>query len=280
MADVSGYYVGKWVPENAQSKPRSRPAIAFLIAALILIAMGAAGAFLTPFDTREAERAVVFIEAESAEGKVTGSGAIISRDGNIITNKHVAFPFGKKADKITVTLYSGTPQKIRFESVQVKAQDGTGVSPEENSPDSLQHDWAVLKINSERPLPFLRIGDSAQTRLHDPIRISGFPAGDLTKTSSNGPEPNMPPGEVTRLDKSNQGGVVRFTHSAPLFGGYSGGPLLNMRGELIGINTAGLGVKDAKGDAQTVPGENYAIPAHMLKDTVWLLYADKGAGGS
>lgn len=75
-------------------------------------------------------------------------------------------------------------------------------------------------------------------------------------------------GILNRVDRSAQGGVVRLTHSASLAEGMSGGPLVQ-GSRLIGINTQILA------GGQVPSNENYALPAYLLRESVFRIYKDQ-----
>lgn len=124
--------------------------------------------------------------------------------------------------------------------------------------------WAVLKINADRPLPYIAIGNSKSLKINSKVIAGGFPEGRDIQTSARGPSVKLIEGMITRIDTSAQDGCPRLTHTCQLTPVLSGGPLMNRRGELVGINTFV--------DSYVV-GENYAIPADLLYDEVWIPYA-------
>jgi S1-C subfamily serine protease len=272
------YYRQDWVPVALGPSGGSGNGLLAAILTAAFFALGAVGVWaLAPRGTAQLVPATVYIEAEfqGAGVKSSGSGVIIHSDGNVITNKHVVFMGGKEADKITVHLYSGDHDRhVVFEDAEVKdkdptnvewagAQVGPGGQPQPD-PNKMWHDWAVLKINSDSRLPFLPIGNSRQLKTGDNVRAVGFPGGQGFSPGPNGPTPRVDPGQITRLQPGDQGNVVRLDHNCQIFQGNSGGPLVNQRGELVGINTGGV---------PGGTGEHWAIPSHMLRE-VWQTYAE------
>jgi len=158
----------------------------------------------------------------------SGSGAIIDEQGHIITNHHVA----GRATRVTVRL--SDRQELRASLV------GT---------DALS-DLAVLKIDpSERrdtssPLPVARFGDSSQVKVGDTVFAMGSPSG-VSQSVTKGIVANtemIAPGGAMRLDGESVGELVRWIgHDAVISPGNSGGPLVNVNGEIIGINEVGIG---------------------------------------
>ena len=137
-----------------------------------------------------------------------GSGVVVDSAGYILTNYHVI----QSADKIKVTL----PSNSSFPAKVI----GT----------DRESDLAVLKIDSEEPLPFAQIGDSEKVKVGDWVLAIGSPfalqntvtAGIVSATGRFVPTPIF--GDYIQTD-------------AAINPGNSGGPLVNARGEVIGINS-------------------------------------------
>src|SRR5678816_30049 len=162
--------------------------------------------------------------------KAAGSGVIVdARQGYIVTNNHVI----DRADEITVTLSDGRALPAKL----------IGTDP--------QVDLAVLKVDSNK-LAQIAFADSSRLRVGDYVVAIGNPFGlDQTVTS----------GIVSALGRSGLGieGYEDFIQTdASINPGNSGGALVNLRGELIGINTAILA--PAGGNV----GIGFAIPSNMV----------------
>jgi len=162
-----------------------------------------------------------------------GSGFIISKDGYILTNYHVV----QSADKILVDV-TGEDQKFTAELV--------GQDPE--------LDLAVLKIKADKDLPILKMGNSDQIRVGDWSVAIGNPYGlDHTVTV----------GVISAKQRPLNIGQARFKNllqtDASINPGNSGGPLLNLEGEVIGINTA------INAEAQ---GIGFAIPVNTVQEVL------------
>ncbi|WP_092500213.1 DegQ family serine endoprotease [Meinhardsimonia xiamenensis] len=137
-----------------------------------------------------------------------GSGFVISEDGYIVTNNHVI----EGADEITVEFLGG-------ETLDAKI---VGTDP--------KTDIALLKVEADRPLPFVRFGDSDKARVGDWVLAVGNPLGQGFSVSA---------GIVSARGRALSGTYDDFIQTdAAINRGNSGGPLFNMDGEVIGVNTA------------------------------------------
>jgi serine protease Do len=137
-----------------------------------------------------------------------GSGFIISPDGYIVTNNHVI----DAADEVRVELYSGEELEARV----------IGRDP--------RTDIALLKVESERTLPYVTWGDSDAARVGDWVMAIGNPLGQGFSVSA---------GIVSARNRTLQGSYDDFIQTdAAINRGNSGGPLFNMSGEVVGVNTA------------------------------------------
>ncbi len=159
-----------------------------------------------------------------------GSGFIVSPDGYIITNNHVVGDM----DKVQVTLADGR----RFEAKLI------GTDP--------QTEVALIKIDA-KDLPCLPIGDSDALRVGDWVLAIGSPFGLSHSVTS---------GIVSARGRGNVG-IVDYADfiqtDAAINPGNSGGPLLNMRGEVVGMNTAILSPSGGNN------GIGFAIPMNMVQ---------------
>lgn len=179
------------------------------------------------------------IQAPDQEG--LGSGVIIRSDGIILTNNHVV----DDADTVIVQL-----------------QDGTELYATEYKTDPLT-DLAIVKVKSSESLPAARLGDSDQLSIGDWVLAVGHPLELETSVSA---------GIISAKGRS-LGRVPRaqfLQTDAAINPGNSGGPLVNLRGEVIGINTA---IASQTGGYQ---GIGFAVPANLARDVVKQLL-EKGA---
>ena len=182
--------------------------------------------------------AIVRIEAiriQPSEGRMTkawvgGSGVIISAQGHVLTNCHVA----EDAEFYRCYLFDGEHIEARRVGL-----------------DALT-DLAVLQLDlSQRakdapPLPVAAFGDSERLAAGDPVFALGSP-GFLSQSVTRGivANPSLVLPEQTAgkmiLRGEDVGTLVRWIlHDASIFGGNSGGPLVNARGEVVGINEIGV----------------------------------------
>lgn len=156
-----------------------------------------------------------------------GSGFIIDPDGYIMTNNHVI----DNASRISVTLESGE----QFEAKLVGTDEET--------------DLAVLKIDAGRKLPYLKFGDSDKVEVGDWVLAIGSPFG-LTKTVTAGII------SQTRRETPQTSAFQKFIQTdAAINRGNSGGPLVNLAGEVIGINSQ---IATSTGDYN---GISFAFPS-------------------
>jgi serine protease Do len=169
-----------------------------------------------------------------------GSGFIIDKDGTILTNYHVV----GEAEKISVTLSDG------------KNLDAKVIGKDQKT------DIAVIKIDAGRDLPAVTLGDSDRLEVGEWVVAIGNPFGlDHTVTS----------GIVSA--KGRQIGAGPYDNfiqtDASINPGNSGGPLINLRGEVVGINTAIF--SQTGGNI----GIGFAIPTNSVRDLLPQL-KDKG----
>jgi serine protease Do len=159
-----------------------------------------------------------------------GSGAIISPRGYIVTNAHVV----RQADEIIVTLSDETQLGADLVSADTEA------------------DLAVIKVTPKAPLTAIPMGTSSDLMIGETVIAVGNPFGYQHTVTT---------GVVSALDRTLEAprgaeykGLIQT--DAPINPGNSGGPLLNIRGELIGINTA------IRAGAQ---GLGFAIPVDRVR---------------
>ncbi len=165
-----------------------------------------------------------------------GSGVIVDEDGWIVTNYHVV----RRASKIRVTMADGTDYEARLVSGDQK------------------NDLALLKIDPKKKLPFLEIA-SREPMLGETVVAIGNPFGyDHTVTKGIISAKNRP------LETEGQKFDDILQTDAAINPGNSGGPLINTRGELVGLNTAILAQAE---------GIGFAIPAKRVASLLSLWFS-------
>jgi serine protease Do len=141
-------------------------------------------------------------------GSALGSGFVISADGYIVTNNHVI----ENADEVDIEFYSGL--ELPAEVV--------GTDP--------NTDIALLKVEHDEDLPFVEFGDSNLMRTGDWVMAMGNPLGQAFSVSA---------GIVSARERELSGAYDDYIQTdAAINRGNSGGPLFNMEGDVIGVNTA------------------------------------------
>ena len=146
---------------------------------------------------------------QQRRGAALGSGFVISEDGYIVTNNHVI----ESADEIMIEFF-----------------DGAGELPATLIGTDPRTDIALLKVEPERPLPFVTFGDSDVARVGDWVIAIGNPLGQGFSVSA---------GIVSARGRTLAGAYDDFIQTdAAINRGNSGGPLFNMDGDVIGVNTA------------------------------------------
>jgi S1-C subfamily serine protease len=178
----------------------------------------------------------------SPAGDAGGSGVLISSDGFVLTNFHVAYPCG-------VALKCGLPDGQLYDAVIV-GWDPVG-------------DIALLKLLGRDDFPFLPLGDSDQLAVGDEVLVLGNPfmlAMDL--------QPTVTFGIISGIQRYQQpaGTILEYTDclqtDASINPGNSGGPLVDLAGRLVGIN--GRASFDRRGRVNV--GLGYAISINQVKN--------------
>jgi 2-alkenal reductase len=176
----------------------------------------------------------------------TGTGFIINTDGYIVTNNHVVD--GAKA-------------------LQVIFEDGTTVDATLVGVDTYT-DLAVIKIVGTVPAT-VSFGDSSTLRPGDAVIAIGSALGDYTNTVTEGIVSGL-----HRVLSDDQGGASydnMIQHDAAINPGNSGGPLLNLAGEVIGVNTAVVRQAEPGVSAE---GLGFAIPSNTVQEIAQTLIAN------
>ena len=167
---------------------------------------------------------------QPAVGYSNGSGFILSENGYILTNAHVV----EGATSVNVTTYGG-----EVYSAEVCGADAT-------------NDVAVLKIEAEN-LPAVKVGSSSNLIVGDQVAAIGNALGELTAT--------MTVGYISAKDRdvTTDGTTINMIQTdAAVNSGNSGGPLFNMKGEVVGIISAKY--SGASSSGASIEGIGFAIP--------------------
>ncbi len=178
---------------------------------------------------------VVGITSNAAGGSGTsGSGMIVSPEGYIVTNSHVV----GAGDAVTVTLFS--PARASYSARIVRLDD--------------RADLALLKIDTDGTFPAVSLGESETLEVGDIVLAVGSPYG-FEQSVTRGIVGN------TDMDVVIEGRQYRnmIQTDAATNKGNSGGPLVNIEGEVVGINTAIYAPTGA------FAGISFAIPASRVK---------------
>ncbi|WP_329281203.1 S1C family serine protease [Streptomyces sp. NBC_00691] len=219
---------------------------------------------------------IVEISASSTSGKSTGSGVIITSDGEIVTNNHVV----SGASEITVQLSNGKSYRAAV----------VGTDPDK--------DLALIKLQGASGLKTATLGDSSKVRVGDQVVAIGSPEG-LTGTVTSGIVSALDRDVTVAKDDDGSGrdqqqgqqqydprqgwpfefggqqfngdtGSSKTTYKAlqtdaSLNPGNSGGALINMNGEIIGINSAMYSPSSSNGSTAGSVGLGFAIPVDTVK---------------
>jgi len=205
----------------------------------------------------------------------SGSGVIISPDGYVVTNHHVA----------------GKPRRLRCTLSDKRELDARLVGT-----DPLT-DIAVIQLQPApghhlAPLPVARFGDSGRLEVGDRVLAMGSPLalsqsvtlGIVSNLEMTMPELFWP--ATFELDGEETGSLVKWIgHDAQIFPGNSGGPLVNLSGEIVGINEISLGLAGAiPGNLARDVSEVLISKGHLERSWLGLqlqplLGGDREAGG-
>ncbi|MGH8940604.1 MAG: S1C family serine protease, partial [Actinomycetes bacterium] len=191
---------------------------------------------------------VVQIKVDTADGGATGSGFVVGDEGLIVTNNHVVDGVD---GEVSLSFSDGT---------QAEA-DVVGTSA--------SYDLAVLRIDAQR-LPALTLGNSDSVVVGDPVIAIGSPLGlSGTVTSGIVSAKNRPVTAGSRNNSDDSAYINAIQTDAAINPGNSGGPLVNLDGEVIGVNSAiaTLGGGALGGDSGNI-GVGFAIPINQVRRTV------------
>jgi S1-C subfamily serine protease len=188
--------------------------------------------------------AVVTVLNRSTQGSGSGSGVIVSEEGYIITNNHVV----EGARQLAVVFADNTRQEATL----------IGTDP--------LSDIAVIQVEGNLPA-VAAIGDAAALQPGEQVLAIGSPLGNFRNT--------VTAGVVSALNRSvgSMEGLIQT--DAAINSGNSGGPLINLRGEVVGINT--LVVRsdfDGFGSTAPVEGLGFSVPSTIFQRVITQLIAN------
>ncbi|SEA97195.1 MULTISPECIES: trypsin-like peptidase domain-containing protein [unclassified Mycobacterium] len=195
---------------------------------------------------------VVTIEAMGDTDGSQGSGVVVDGRGYVVTNNHVISDAAKNPSQYHISVVFNDGKQVPANLV--------GRDP--------KTDLAVLKVDNVDNLTVAKFGDAEKVKVGDEVIAAGAPLG-LRSTVTHGiisalHRPVPLSGEGSDTDTVIDG----IQTDASINHGNSGGPLINMNSEVIGINTAGKSLSDS------ASGLGFAIPVNEVKATVEVLIKD------
>ena len=194
----------------------------------------------------------VFIQVLGRSSASSGSGMVLREDGYIVTNNHVIAAAAGDNGRVRVTFADGVE-----EAAQIVGR-------------TVEYDLAVLRVEREGLVPLV-LADSANVVVGDPAVAVGAPLGL---------EGTVTTGIISALNRPVQAGgssdgaasfINAIQTDAAINPGNSGGPLLNLDGEVVGINTA---IAQASGRETGSIGLGFAIPADQVRRTAEQIIAE------
>jgi S1-C subfamily serine protease len=195
---------------------------------------------------------VVTVEATSEDQGSQGSGVVIDGRGYIVTNNHVVSEAANNPAQYKTTVVFNDGKEVPANLV--------GRDP--------KTDLAVLKVDNVDNLKVARLGDSSKVEVGEEVIAAGSPLG-LRSTVTHGIISALHRPVPLSGDGSDTDTVIDAIQTdASINHGNSGGPLINMSSEVIGINTAGKSLSDS------ASGLGFAIPVNEVKATAETLIKD------
>lgn len=198
--------------------------------------------------------AVVSIQVVSSSAASEGSGSIISPDGYVLTNHHVVSA-AEQGGIMQVTMNDGSKLDAEFVASDVNT------------------DVAVIKIKDVQDLPFLEFGNSDSLQVGQEVVAVGSPLG-LNATVTSGIV-----SAVDRTVRASQGGgqsslIDAIQTDAAVNPGNSGGPLVDMSGNLVGMNSMIASLSAGTGGEAGSIGLGFAIPSNFAQRMAQQLIED------
>ncbi len=195
---------------------------------------------------------VVTIESKSDQEGMQGSGVVIDAKGYIVTNNHVISEAANSPSQFKTTVVFNDGKEVPANLV--------GRDP--------KTDLAVLKVDNVDNLTVARLGDSDKVRVGDEVLAAGAPLG-LRSTVTHGIVSALHRPVPLSGEGSDTDTVIDAVQTdASINHGNSGGPLIDMDSDVIGINTAGKSLSDS------ASGLGFAIPVNEMKLVAQTLIKD------
>jgi S1-C subfamily serine protease len=195
---------------------------------------------------------VVTVQVMSDSDGAQGSGVVVGGRGYIVTNNHVISEAAQSPDKFKMTVIFNDGKEAKANLV--------GRDPET--------DLAVLKVDNVDKLMVARLGDSDKLRVGDQVMAAGAPLG-LRSTDTQGIVSALHRAVPLSGEDTDTKTVIDAVQTdAAINHGNSGGPLLNMASEVVGINSAGKSLSDS------ASGLGFAIPVNEVRYVVETLIRD------
>jgi S1-C subfamily serine protease len=253
---IGGGVAGAWVAQNTlqaqatRSAPKNtsapvvsqaanvQPLTANANSAIVAAVKRVGPAVVTVINTMPEQQIFGFFGESVQQPKASGSGVVISPQGYIVTNNHVV---------------------DGYQSLEVVFADGSRVSAQLIGADAFS-DLAVIKVDSNVPA-VAELGDSDQLQIGEAVIAIGSPLGDFKNTVTSG----VVSGLGRTLDVESGSAYEKMIQTdAAINHGNSGGPLVNLSGQVVGITTAI--VRGNTSSSDVAEGLGFAIPSKTVSD--------------
>jgi putative serine protease PepD len=191
----------------------------------------------------------IVAELDGRSGGATGSGFVLDREGHVVTNDHVVASAAEDDGPIVVIDHTG------------ERREATVVGR------SSVYDLAVLSVKGAGDLEPAALGSSQVLRVGDPVIAFGAPLG-LSQTVTSGIVSALNRPVTTSGQSDDDSSYINAVQTdAAINPGNSGGPLVNLAGEVVGVNSAIATNGGASGEAGNI-GVGFAIPIEQVRTTV------------
>ena len=191
----------------------------------------------------------IVAELDGQNGGATGSGFVLDREGHVVTNDHVVASAAEDDGPIVVIDHTG------------ERREATVVGR------SSVYDLAVLSVKGAGDLEPAALGASQVLRVGDPVIAFGAPLG-LSQTVTSGIVSALNRPVTTSGESDDDSSYINAVQTdAAINPGNSGGPLVNLAGEVVGVNSAIATNGGAAGEAGNI-GVGFAIPIEQVRTTV------------